>query len=148
MGSAQAEIAVPYAKGEGASLMVADFVSADYGWLRSPDGKQEARVLFKAGKAREGYFTNEDILKQAENAMDILEQHYPNDKHVLLFDNATTHQKRADDALSATKMPKFTPKLVLTVGVSERDKRRRKPVYGPDGKLMKKKVQMGNGTFG
>ena len=45
------ETAVPYAKGEGASLMVADFVSADYGWLRSPDGKQEARVLFKAGKA-------------------------------------------------------------------------------------------------
>jgi hypothetical protein len=31
------ETAKPYAKGEGASLMVADFVSADYGWLRSPD---------------------------------------------------------------------------------------------------------------
>jgi hypothetical protein len=27
------EMAVPQAKGEGASLMVADFVSADYGWL-------------------------------------------------------------------------------------------------------------------
>ncbi|KAF8156729.1 hypothetical protein B0H34DRAFT_629354, partial [Crassisporium funariophilum] len=25
--------AVPRAKGEGASLMVADFISADYGWL-------------------------------------------------------------------------------------------------------------------
>ncbi|KAJ3714411.1 hypothetical protein C8R42DRAFT_747670, partial [Lentinula raphanica] len=24
----------PYAKGEGVSLIVADFVSADYGWLR------------------------------------------------------------------------------------------------------------------
>jgi hypothetical protein len=31
--------------------MVADFVSTDYGWLRSPDGKQEAHVLFKVGKA-------------------------------------------------------------------------------------------------
>jgi hypothetical protein len=82
---------VPYVKGEGASLMVADFVSADYGWLRSPDGKQEARVLFKAGKAQQGYFTNEDILEQATNAMDILEKHYPDEKHVLLFDNATTH---------------------------------------------------------
>lgn len=29
------ETVVPYAKGEGASLMVADFVSAEYGWLRS-----------------------------------------------------------------------------------------------------------------
>lgn len=32
--------AVPHAKGEGASLMAADFVSADYGWLRSLDGKE------------------------------------------------------------------------------------------------------------
>jgi hypothetical protein len=56
------ESAVPQPKGEGASLMVADFVSADYGWLRSPDGTEDAWVLFKAGKAREGYFTNKDIL--------------------------------------------------------------------------------------
>ncbi|KAJ3987238.1 hypothetical protein F5890DRAFT_1384134, partial [Lentinula detonsa] len=34
----------PYAKGEGISLMVADFVSADYGWLCSKDGKELARV--------------------------------------------------------------------------------------------------------
>jgi hypothetical protein len=34
--------AIPVAKGEGASLMVADFVSADYGWLWSPDGTKEA----------------------------------------------------------------------------------------------------------
>jgi len=142
------ETAVPYAKGEGASLMVADFVSADYGWLRSPDGKQEARVLFKAGKAREGYFTNEDILQQASHAMDILEQHFPDDKHVLLFDNATTHQKRADDALSATKMPKFTPKEGTNWGVKTNvigaDG---KPVYGLDGKLLKTTVRMADGEF-
>ena len=30
--------AKPYAKGEGMSLMVADFVSADFGWLTLPDG--------------------------------------------------------------------------------------------------------------
>ena len=39
--------AKPYAKGEGASLMIADFVSADFGWLTSPDGKQSARHLSK-----------------------------------------------------------------------------------------------------
>ena len=32
----------PYAKDEGASLMIANFVSADFGWLSSPDGKQSA----------------------------------------------------------------------------------------------------------
>jgi len=70
--------------------MVADFVSPDYGWLRSPDGTEQTRVLFKPGKAREGYFTNADILEQAGNAMDIL--------------------KRADDAISARHMPKYPPK--------------------------------------
>jgi hypothetical protein len=75
------------------SQMVADFVSADYGWLSSPNGKEHARVLFKAGKNREGYFTNEDILAQAEKAMDILQKHYPNEDHILVFDNAKTHLK-------------------------------------------------------
>ncbi|KII82854.1 hypothetical protein PLICRDRAFT_33206 [Plicaturopsis crispa FD-325 SS-3] len=101
--------AVPRAKGEGASLMVADFVSADYGWLRF--GDDSAQVLFKAGKAREGYFTNADILEHATKAMDILDRHRPEKKHVLVFDNATTHLKRADDALSARKMSKASGKL-------------------------------------
>jgi hypothetical protein len=53
--------AKPYTKGEGASLMIADF-----GWLTSPDGKQSARRIFKPGKNRDGYFTNTEILDQAE----------------------------------------------------------------------------------
>jgi hypothetical protein len=36
------ESAVPQPKGEGSSLMVADFVLADYGWLRSKDGQESA----------------------------------------------------------------------------------------------------------
>ncbi|KAF7969760.1 hypothetical protein HWV62_11377 [Athelia sp. TMB] len=102
----KSEKPVPQPKGQGASQMVADLVSADYGFLRSPDGKQQARRLFKAGKNRDGYFTNIDILEQAHTAMDILEQHYPDEDHILVFDNATTHQKRADGALSARRMPK------------------------------------------
>jgi hypothetical protein len=31
-----------YAKGEGVSLMVADFISADYGWLSSPNRTESA----------------------------------------------------------------------------------------------------------
>jgi len=85
---------------------------------------------------------------QATTAMDILEKHYPDEKHVLLFDNATTHQKRADDALSASKMPKFTPKPGKNWGVETHvvgvDG---KPVYGVDGKLLKQKVLMTDGTF-
>ena len=102
------ETAVPRPKGEGASLMVADFVSADYGWLRSPDKIEEARVFFKAGKNHEGYFTNEDILNQTTKAMDILNKFYPNEEHMFVFDNATTHTARSDTALSARNMPKGT----------------------------------------
>ncbi|KAG2141967.1 hypothetical protein DEU56DRAFT_754920 [Suillus clintonianus] len=89
------EGAVPLPKGEGASLMVADFVSADYGWLRSLDGKESARILFRAGKARDRYFTNDNILAHAEKAMDILLRDYPNEDHILMFDNATTHRNCA-----------------------------------------------------
>ncbi|OJA21652.1 hypothetical protein AZE42_13631, partial [Rhizopogon vesiculosus] len=100
------EKSTPLPKGEGLSLMVADFVSADYGWLRSHDGKESARILFRAGKARDGYFTNDEIIQHAKKAMTILEKDYPDEDHIFVFDNATTHLKRADDALSARQMPK------------------------------------------
>ncbi len=85
--------------------MIADFVSAEFGWLRSPDGTRSAREILKPGKNCEGYFTNEDILRQAKNAMDILDEFYPEYEHVFVYNNATTHRKRADNALLARKMP-------------------------------------------
>src|SRR5258705_11786976 len=83
--------------------MVADFISADYGWLRG-DGC-DAHVTLKPGKNQDGYFSNGDGLAQAARAMNILQQKYPNEKHVLVFDNARTHAKQAEDALSAANMP-------------------------------------------
>ncbi|KIJ14820.1 hypothetical protein PAXINDRAFT_155912 [Paxillus involutus ATCC 200175] len=138
------EKAVPQQKGEGASLMVADFVSADYGWLCSRDGKESARVLFRAGKGRDGYFTNDEIIAHAEKAMVILEKDYADEDHIFIFDNATTHLKRADDALSACHMPKSC----RAWGV-ERNKKdaEGKAVYSADGKLAKEKIPMKNGTF-
>lgn len=52
-----------------------------------------ARVLFKAGVEREGYFTNKDILSQVRTAIDVLDAYYPNEQHVFVFNNATTHLK-------------------------------------------------------
>lgn len=85
--------AVPHAKGKGPLLMVADFVSTNYGWLCSPDKSESAGVLFKAGASWEGYFTNEDILAHARCAMNILEKHRPNEDHKFVFDNALMHLK-------------------------------------------------------
>ena len=67
-----------------------------------------ARVVFKAGKNRDGYFSAADLLKQVDRAIDIFESKTNGfATGLFMFDNAPTHQKRAPDALSATKIPKF-----------------------------------------
>lgn len=65
-------VAKPYTKGEGASIMIADFASADFGWLRLPDGKQSAQRIMKPGKNWDGYFSSDNIQEQAGEAMHIL----------------------------------------------------------------------------
>ena len=73
-----------------------------------------SRVVFKAGKNRDGYFNNDDLVRQVELSMDIFEEKTHGFKKALfLFDNATTHQKWAPDAPSARKMLKG-PKLGWT----------------------------------
>ncbi|KAH9923306.1 hypothetical protein B0H21DRAFT_701256 [Amylocystis lapponica] len=129
--------------------MVADFVSADYGWLRSPNGEEEARRLFKAGKARDGYFTSDSVVLHATVAMDICDKWYPGERHIFIYDNATTHLKRPDDALSARQMPKLPTMPGKAVFMVSRDVKGAdgKPVYGPDGKKLKEKVRMTDGQF-
>ena len=136
--------AKPYAKGEGTSLMVADFVSADFGWLRSPDGKGSSRRLFKPGKKRDGYFSNEDIQEQVQAAMDILHNFYLQYDHAFIYDNATTHLKREEDALSARRMPKNVPKESTNWGneVTRRDPTTGKPICKPNGSPEKIKIRM------
>jgi hypothetical protein len=41
-----------------------------------------------------------------QKMMDILDEYYAEEDHVLVFDNVTTHTKRADGALSARSMLK------------------------------------------
>ena len=138
---------MPYAKGEGASQTVADMVSVEYGWLCSPDGKEEVHILLKAGKNQEGYFnTNDEIIGQANNTMDLLDKYYPDEDHVLIFDNATTHTKCPKGALSDCYMPKNTSNLDRNWGVkvNQRDQNG-KPVYGSNGKILKTKISMTNG---
>jgi hypothetical protein len=142
------ENAVPRPKGEGHSLMVADFVSADYGWLRSPDGKKSARVLLRPGARRDGYFTNDDIIAQVTTAMDILKEFYPNDDHVLIYDNATTHLKRSRDSISARKMPVKTSKpeqnwLVETPSLDESGNQ----IFSSKGEKLTKRIPMAPGNF-
>jgi transposase len=133
----------PYVKGEGASLMIADFVSADFGWLQSPDRGKNARRVMKPGKNRDGYFTSEDITEQANAAMDILTEHYPEYEHIFVYDNAPSHLKRPEGSVTARNMPKYTPKPGTNWGieVSKRDVNGNLE-YNTDGSIKKHKIPM------
>jgi hypothetical protein len=60
-----------------------------------------ARLLWKAGENRDGYFTSGGILAQDNCAMDILNKEYPHDTHVFFYNNVKTHRTHQPDALSA-----------------------------------------------
>lgn len=144
----ESETAKPYAKGEGPSLMVADFFSADYGFLRTPDGSLSARVLFKPGKGRNGYWTWEDVVAQARQAMGILKQHFTGATHTFYYDNARIHLKRPEGSLSALKMPKNTPADGKNWGVEVtlRDDTG-KPIYAPNGSICMHKIRTHGARF-
>jgi hypothetical protein len=95
----------PQPKGDGPSIMISDFLTSE--WGRLCDDESDARVVFKAGANRDGYFSADHLLAQVEKAVDIFEGKTNGfAQGLFLFDNAPSHQKRAADALSARKMSK------------------------------------------
>lgn len=77
--------------------------------------------------------------------MEILRRYYPHEEHVFVFDNASTHMKRAPTAISALKMTRHPSKTfgvdVNVIGSNGR------PIYGPDGKYSKQRVRMSSGAY-
>ncbi|KAI6104708.1 hypothetical protein EV401DRAFT_2060837 [Pisolithus croceorrhizus] len=110
--------------------MVSHFISPDYGFLHSPDGKESACVLFRAGKSHDGYYSM---------------KYFPEEDHIFVFDNATTHLKCADDALSAHHMPKNPLKSWGPEAMVRDDNG--KPITGPDNKPLKMKIPMAPSHF-
>ncbi len=128
--------------------MISDFFSADFGWLQSADGKRSACQVMKPGKNWDGYFTMDDIIAQADEAMDILSDFGDDIEHVFIYNNATTHKKHADDEISARKMPRNTPPpgknwLVDVTLCDDHGKL----VHKPDSSYEKVKIQMKDATF-
>ncbi|KIY60940.1 hypothetical protein CYLTODRAFT_363543 [Cylindrobasidium torrendii FP15055 ss-10] len=123
--------------------MIGDFVAPEVGWLRAPDG-ENARVVFRAGKGRDGYMMNSDILEQFERAVAIVKKQWPDEDHYFVYDNAPTHLKRQDCALSASNMTKG-PSANFHVAVDVLNEHGR-PVVDADGKKVKAKERMANGT--
>lgn len=70
----KSEKAVLCVKGEGASLMVADFITGGCDPLIQGNQRRETR---------DGYFTNVEIILQLEPAMDIVQKHYSSNRHMI-----------------------------------------------------------------
>ncbi|KAF8748767.1 hypothetical protein RHS01_10591 [Rhizoctonia solani] len=60
---------------------------------------------------RDGWFTSARVVKQLEDAVKIVQEVYPEYTHVFVYDNAPSHTKRPEDAISAQSMPKGEVKV-------------------------------------
>ena len=87
-------------KSLGSSIMVSEFIDEDIRFLR--DDMDQARVVLETQK--DGYFTNNLLLKQVEKTVDIFDRVHPNGSGIFLFDNAPSHKKVAEDSLNVDKM--------------------------------------------
>jgi hypothetical protein len=72
-----------------------------------------ARKILRAGKNRDGYFTNAGVAIQLREAIELVQREYPEQTHVFVYDNAPSHAKKSVGAVSAKPMTKF-PKANLT----------------------------------
>lgn len=67
---------------------------------------ESARVIFRLGSNRDGYFTCAQVVKQLQKAIKIVQETFPDYTHVFIYDNAPSHTKRLEDTISAKTMPK------------------------------------------
>jgi hypothetical protein len=87
-------------------------------------------------------------MEQVDNVMDILERDYQGMKHLLIFDNATIHLKHPENALSAHRMPKFTPKEGCNWGIEVMKwDENCNAIYASNGKPVKIKICMADTWF-
>ncbi|KAJ7343030.1 hypothetical protein DFH08DRAFT_703541, partial [Mycena albidolilacea] len=92
----------PERKGEGESLMISDFLTAEWGRLVNSEECGEAWLFFEAGKDRDRYFANKHLLKQTDKAINIFEAKTNRTMTGLfLYNNTPGHLKRAPNALLA-----------------------------------------------
>ena len=87
-------------KSLGASIMVSDFVDEVSGYVQDEQG--QARLLLETN--RDGYFTNDHLMAQVAQTIDIFERVHPSATGLFLFDNTPSHRKIHDNALNADRM--------------------------------------------
>jgi hypothetical protein len=91
-------------KTNGRSIMVNGFMCSCHGFLVS--GGLKSYQLFEAGKAHEGWWTNDDLIKQFVLVAPLFEDHpdHYDCELVFAFDNSQNHHAMAPDALVASRL--------------------------------------------
>ena len=82
--------------------MVSGFVCKCHGFMSWNDSR--SFQLFEAGVNREGWFTNDDLVKQFKSLTELFQHYHPNCEITIGFDNSMTHRARPHDGLDVTKL--------------------------------------------
>ena len=88
--------------------MINGFMCACHGFMSGTVGDKFKRTyqVFKAGKGRQGWFTNQHLNNQFKDSADLIRQLHPDADIYTLFDNSMTHRAKAPDGLDASALNK------------------------------------------
>lgn len=90
-------------KSKGKSIMLSGFVCPCHGFMSATINGEviNSYLKFYAGTQREGWFTNQDLVKQINVCAPLFQFMHPDCDILLAFDNSMTHRSHAPDALDA-----------------------------------------------
>jgi hypothetical protein len=98
-------------KSRGRSQHVSGFCCPCHGFIED-DGPEDDPAtteccsfhIITPGKNDDGYWTNDDLVKQLDKVIPLFERWHPDCQLLFLFDNSGNHHKRAPDGLCAQTM--------------------------------------------
>jgi hypothetical protein len=90
-------------KSKGTLIMISGFICQCHGFMSGNDNKKTYQT-FEAGTARDGWFTNEDLVKRFQGCVGLMKELHLNIELVIAFDISMTHRARAPDGLDASRL--------------------------------------------
>ena len=85
--------------------MISGFVCECHGFVSDVESGLKSYLTFLAGTARDGWFTNDDLVVQTTAVFPLFEKLHPNCDLLFGYNNSMNHHKRAPDGLGADRLP-------------------------------------------
>ena len=92
-------------KTNGSSIMISGFCCECHGFMVDEALNKKSYILFQAGTNREGWWKNDDLVRQCKDVFELIEKLHPESVILFAFDNSMNHHKRAPDGLDASLLP-------------------------------------------